>query len=213
MSEQTTSVSRPSSGGVFTRKLGPLPAWAWMAIVLILVLVYSYYKKSKSASSTTGSNAQSASTVDQPGGVDASLVPQFINQTYENVSPPAAPNVTVNNTIPTPPTVVAPTVPKPPAQPKPPTTISGSPGSYTTGLAGGLNEWTSTGKYSLNTVAKSHGMTAQQLIAVSEKAENNPTLKAYVAKGNYNAMLPAGVEVFIPNANWIMKKLWLIYLR
>ena len=210
MSEQTTSVSRPSSGGVFTRKLGPLPAWAWMAIILVLVLVYAYYKKSKNATSSASTANQAAGGVNSPGGVDASLVPQFINQTYENVTPPAAPNVTVNNTIPTPPTVVAPTVPN---APKPPTTISGSPGSFTTGLAGGLNEWTSTGKYSLNTIAKSHGMTAQQLIAVSEKAENNPTLKAYVAKGNFNAMLPAGVEVFIPNANWTMKKLWLIYLR
>jgi hypothetical protein len=68
-----------------------------------------------------------------------------------------------------------------------------------------MNEWTSTGKYSLNTVAKSHGMTAQQLIAASEKAENNPALAAYVKKGNLNAMLPAGVEVFIPNANWATK--------
>jgi hypothetical protein len=45
-------------------------------------------------------------------------------------------------------------------------------------------------------------MTAQQLIAVSESSENNATLAAYVKKGNYNALVPAGVQLFIPAANW-----------
>lgn len=190
---------RSSGGGnVFTRKMGPLPLWGWMAIVAGLALVYSLYKKNQAGSTNTMSANQASAN--SPGGVDASLVPQFINQEYVNTSPPAAPNVTVNNTIPTPSTTTA-AVPTTPATPAA-NTISGSPGSYTTGLPGGLNEWTSTGKYSLNTVAKSHGMTAQQLVSVSEGAENNVALKNYVAKGNYNAPLPAGVQVFIPNANW-----------
>jgi hypothetical protein len=194
-------------GGFFTRKIGVLPVWGWTAIVAGLFLLYSLYK-SKSASNT-GSQAQSASTVNQPGGVDSSLVPQFINQTYVNDQPPAAPNITVNNTVPPPPTV-GPTPPVTPPKvptPKVPATISSSPGSYTTGLPGGMNEWTSTGKYSLNVIAKSHGMTAQQLIAASEAAQNNVPLKNYVTKGNYNAPVPAGVELFIPNANWPTKKL------
>lgn len=176
--------------------------WAWAAIVLGVVFAYSMYKKQKTATATTNSPSGVAGGVNSPGGVDASLVPQFINQTYNQETPPAAPNVTVNNTVPSPPAAT----PTPPA-PKPigPATISGAPGSFTTGLAGGQNEWTSTGKYSLNTIAKSHGMTAQQLIANSESAEANPLLKAYVAKGNLNAMLPAGVQIFIPNANWSKK--------
>ena len=137
-----------------------------------------------------------------PGGVDASLVPQFINQVYDQDQPPQAPNVTVNNQIPSPPTVVIPPMQPPPKVPTPPRTISGSPGSFTVGLPGGMNEWTSTGKYSLNTIAKSHGMTAQQLIKVSEASENNVALKAYVKKGNFNAPVPAGVQLFFPNANW-----------
>ncbi len=190
------SESVPESGSgrnnVFTRKVGPLPMWAWMAIALVLAIVYYLYKK-KSAAAATG--AASGTAANTPGGVDASLVPQFVNQTYVNNTPPA---------VPTPASVA---VTPPASAPKAVTnTISGAPGSYTTGLAGGLNEWTSTGKYSLNTVAKSHGMTAQQLIKVSESAENNPVLAAYVKKGNYNAPLPAGVQVFIPNANWTMKK-------
>jgi hypothetical protein len=167
--------------------------WGWMAILLVLVILYSFYKKNKANTAT-----QSASTVNQPGGVDASLVPQFINQTYNQEEPPTAPNITVNNTVPPPPTGI----PHPPSPGKEPSTISGAPGSYTTGLAGNMNEWTSTGKYSLNTIAKSHGMTAQQLIAASEAAQNNVGLKAYVSKKNFNAPVPAGVELFIPNANW-----------
>jgi hypothetical protein len=202
----------PSSGGgggnIFMRKIGPLPMWGWMGIALALALMFHLYEKHKAGSSGT-SNAtstgsatdQSAGGVNSPGGVDSSLVPQFVNQTYVDSQPPVAPNVTVNNTVPAPPVVVTPT-PPPAATPAPAKTISGAPGSYTTGVAGGLNEWTSTGKYSINTIAKSHGMTAQQLIASSEKAQNNPSLAAYVKKGNLNAMLPAGVEIFIPNANW-----------
>lgn len=194
MSEQTTqtSTSRPRSN-VFTSKIGPLPMWSWMAILLVAVVLYSFYKKGKTPKDqTTGG-------VNSPGGVDASLVPQFINQNFENSEPPAAPSVTVNNTVTEPPE----TTPRPPNIPK---TISGSPGSFTTGLPGGMNEWTSTGKYSLATIAKSHGMTPQQLIAVSEKSENNPALKAYVAKKNFNAPVPAGVQLFFPNANWKVRK-------
>jgi hypothetical protein len=199
--------ARGGNGNVFTRKIGPLPMWAWMGIALAVALVFHLVEKNKAGSSgtsnatSTGSASnQSSGGVNSPGGVDSSLVPQFVNQTYVDSQPPVAPNVTVNNTVPAPPTV-APT-PPPAAAPAPAKTISGAPGSYTTGLAGGLNEWTSTGKYSLNTIAKSHGMTAQQLIASSESAQNNPTLKAYVSKGNLNAMLPSGVEIFIPNADW-----------
>jgi hypothetical protein len=210
MSESSTETTRTTSGGgFFTRSIGPLPMWGWMAILLVLVVLYAYYKKSKanSASSAT-TTAQGAANA--PGGVDASLVPQFINQTYVQETPPTAPNITVNNTEPAAPTRVAPRPPTrstPNQMPKPePATISGAPGSFTTGLPGGMNEWTSTGKYSLNTVAKSHGMTAQQLLAVSESSENNVPLKQYAAAGNFNAPVPAGVQLFIPNANWTIKK-------
>jgi hypothetical protein len=201
--EGGTAPTRAGGGkSTFTRKMGPLPLWAWMGVGLAVVLVYANWQKSKQGASTTGVGSSAGSTsVNSPGGVDASLVPQFINQTYVQDQPPAAPNVTVNNTVPSPPT----TGPPPPKAPEP-STISGAPGSFTTGLQGGLNEWTSTGQYSLNTIAKSHGMTAQQLIAVSNGAENNVPLKAYVAKNNLNAPLPSGVQIFIPNANWKLVK-------
>jgi hypothetical protein len=187
----------PSTGGnIFTRKLGPLPMWAWMAVALVLAIAYYLYKKHTTAAASSATSNTSGTAANTPGGVDASLVPQFVNQTYTNSTPPAAPSVTVNNTVPAPATPAASTA----------KTISGAPGSYTTGLSGGLNEWSSTGKYSLNTIAKSHGMTAQQLIASSQSAENNPTLAAYVKKGNYNAPVPAGVQLFFPNANWTTVK-------
>jgi hypothetical protein len=206
MSEQAPEAPPRKEGGgggksTFTRKLGPLPLWAWMGVGLAVVLVYANWQKSKQGASSTGTgSAAGATSVNSPGGVDASLVPQFINQTYVQDQPPTAPNITVNNTVPTPVTKPPPS----PAKTPEPSTISGAPGSFTTGLQGGLNEWTSTGQYSLNTIAKSHGMTAQQLIAVSNAAENNVPLKNYVAKNNLNAPLPSGVQIFIPNANWKM---------
>lgn len=198
MSEQAPERSGSSGGSTFTRKLGPLPLWAWLGIFTAIVFAYSMYKKK--GSTTTGAGTSSGATsVNSPGGVDSSLVPQFVNQVYDSDTPPPAPNVTINNTVPPPPTVTPPPVH---THPNEPATVSGAPGSYTTGLGTGFNEWTSTGKYSINTVAKSHGMTAQQLIAASEAQTNNPALKAYVKKGNLNAPVPSGVALFIPTANW-----------
>ena len=72
----------------FTRKMGPLPLWAWMGVGLAVVLVYANWQKSKQGASTTGVGSSAGSTsVNSPGGVDASLVPQFINQTYSGASP------------------------------------------------------------------------------------------------------------------------------
>jgi LysM repeat protein len=95
------SESAPESGGgggggnVFTRKVGPLPMWGWMGIALLLAIGYYLIKKNKS-------NANAApATNNSPGGVDSSLVPQFVNQVYNQETPPPAPNVTVNNTVPT----------------------------------------------------------------------------------------------------------------
>ena len=78
-----------SSDNVFTRKIGPLPMWGWMAIALLLALFYYLYKKN----SSSGGGA-SASTVNTPGGVDSSLVPQFVNQNYAAPEPPEAPQMT-----------------------------------------------------------------------------------------------------------------------
>jgi hypothetical protein len=172
-----------------------------MGIGLALMLAYRLYSQSKSKNANNaGLNPYSTSTAQAPGSAsDANLIPQFVNQVYDNTTPPPADNITVNNTIPSPPTVQ-------PNEPAPePTTISSSPGAYTTGLAGSNDEWTSTGKYSLNTLAKSHGMTPQQLLSVSEAAENNVGLKAYAKAGNFNAPVPSGVHIFIPKTNWAVK--------
>lgn len=91
-----------SGGNVWTKKLGPLPLWGWMGIAALIAVMYYLYRKNQAANSTTSSasTAQTASTNNTPGGVDSSLVPQFVNQVYNQESPPAAPNVTVNNTVP-----------------------------------------------------------------------------------------------------------------
>ena|ERR1700733_2155916 len=98
-----------SGGNVFTRKIGPLPMWAWMAIALLVALGYYMYHKSKSTTSVGSSATGSGASTAGAGGVDSSLVPQFVNQTYVENTPPS---VTVNNSTSTPtPTAGAPAGP------------------------------------------------------------------------------------------------------
>ena len=204
-----------------TEKTGPLPTYGWLAIFTGLALVfYMYQKKKKSSSATsTAANAQSAEQLlaaeeAAAAGVAGQTTPNYnygngMSRGKSYSQKPAVSSTTpVGTTAPvgTTPAAPAATAPAPVATTAPAaTTISGSPGSYTTGLAGNLDEWTSTGAYSLNTLASSHGMTTQQLITASEGAQNNVLLKNYVAKGNYNSPLPAGVELFYPAQYWATK--------
>jgi hypothetical protein len=88
----TTPAPPKSGGNVFTRKLGPLPMWVWMVIALVIAGGYALISRSKSASSQATSTASNAA-----GGVDSSLVPQFVNQTYTTVNPPSAPATTTSS--------------------------------------------------------------------------------------------------------------------
>lgn len=101
MADEPETGGSESGGNVFTRKIGPLPLWAWMGIGLAIALGYYFWQQNQASnsSSSTSSTPQTASTVNTPGGVDSSLVPQFINQTYTSVSPPASPSVSVPSTI------------------------------------------------------------------------------------------------------------------
>jgi hypothetical protein len=209
VSEQPTGTAPATSKkeNVFTHKIGPLPMWGWLAIVGGALVAWRVYasKNAATAAAQQGTTTNPSTPSDQ--------VPQFVNQTYTTVTAPSATAATAaphTRPTPVPPVTVPPMVPGPtptPAAPTPrlpaPITVSGAPGSYTTGLdAGKIDEWTSTGAYSLNTIAKSHGMTAQQLINASLAAENNVPLQKYVAKKNNNAKIPAGVQLFFPAANW-----------
>lgn len=97
MSETAPERSGGGGGNVFTRKIGPLPMWGWMGIAALLAVFYYLYKKNQ-ATTTASSTAATSAAANTPGGVDSSLVPQFVNQVYNQETPPAAPNVTVNNT-------------------------------------------------------------------------------------------------------------------
>src|SRR5215472_13008609 len=63
----------PAKGkeNVFTRKLGPLPAWVWMAIAAALILLWVVWSGHKKASST-------ATGGQKTGGFGAELVPPVI---------------------------------------------------------------------------------------------------------------------------------------
>lgn len=70
-------------GNVFTRQVGPLPMWAWSGIALLAAILFYLWNRNRSS--------QNNSSVNSPGGVDSSLVPQFVNQTFVENTPPAAP--------------------------------------------------------------------------------------------------------------------------
>lgn len=96
MSETTPEKPSSSGGNVFTRKLGPLPMWVWMLIALVVAVGYHYLtaKKSTASTSATGGSTGSAS-----GTTDQSLVPQFVNQVYDQSSPTPAPSIPSTITI------------------------------------------------------------------------------------------------------------------
>lgn len=74
---------RPSGGpSILTRQYGPLPLWAWLAIGLAAAIGYKVWQ-SHSASSKTAADTSGTATD------TSSQVPQFVNQTYVNPSPPS----------------------------------------------------------------------------------------------------------------------------
>jgi hypothetical protein len=81
--------------GVWKKKYGPLPLWAWALILLGGILAYLYWKH-RSSSSNTSTDTTSGDTT------GAGQIPQFVNQTYTTVTPPAAattpPSTSVANT-------------------------------------------------------------------------------------------------------------------
>jgi hypothetical protein len=88
MTTPTPPPNQDQGGGanVFTRKIGPLPLWGWMGVGLAAALAYTYWKQNKQANSSSTTSASGTT-----GTTDSSLVPQFVNQTYVDQTPPAAP--------------------------------------------------------------------------------------------------------------------------
>jgi|HubBroStandDraft_3_1064219.scaffolds.fasta_scaffold413145_1 hypothetical protein len=105
------NASPPKGGGnVFTRKLGPLPAWAWMAIAvgIVLVIVVYEYHKSQSSSSTA-----------------SDTTPEQITQNYPPESEPASSSSTTSSSS-TPPDPAHPAAFKIQPGESPPTTRHGN---------------------------------------------------------------------------------------
>ena len=177
---------RPSSGGsAFKRKLGPFPMWAWLAIGAAIIIGASVILRKKSAAST----ADTSNTSDQTAA-DSTLaadIPQFVNQTYTTVTPPAAP-------APVP--VVG---PMGPPGPPGPTGTPGSPGkpapkpkAYREVAVGGE---------SLASIAKQRNTTVAHLVQVTEAnldPANLAKFKKYVAGGTSKKM-PKGLVYWTSN--------------
>ena len=181
-----TAPERSSGGNVFTRKLGPLPMWAWMGIGLAVALAFYLYNKNKS------SQAASQNAVNTPGGVDSSLVPQFVNQTYVENIPPPAPTTTTGPIIRTP-------GPRPKKPEKEPVTRT----------------WTAIGADStMSQVAGRLGLfeTGKSTPDPSKMVPVNATAKNFmknVYPKNHNAKIPKGAEFSYTQGSVTDKDLWL----
>lgn len=87
MSETAPEATPQRSSSVFTRKLGALPLWAWMGLGLAVALGFYYWKQSTGAAKS-GASSQQQSSGQGSGSIDSDLVPQFVNQTYVQNTPP-----------------------------------------------------------------------------------------------------------------------------
>ena len=106
-------------GGVLGRRVGNFPLWVWIGLGLAGLLAYSSYKKNKTAQQTTAQSGTLPTTQTASGSTPASLIPQFVNQVYDNPTPPVV-NVTTNSTTPVNVTNNIPTAPSPTPTPAPP---------------------------------------------------------------------------------------------
>ena len=171
----------PKQGGnVFTRKIGPLPMWAWLAIGLGVIGVYYVWqsKQNSSASDTTSS--------DTGDDTNASQVPQFVNQTYTSVTPPAAPTSSSSST----------------------STATATSPAGAAGASSAKQPWyrhVATGTETLAQIAKARGTTVAHIIAVSKSSsghggENAANLKKFLAAAaKPNTKLPKGTIYYTTN--------------
>lgn len=153
----------PARGGgnVLTRKIGPLPTWAWVAIVSAILIGWAYFRSKQAGSSTTAADTTAT-------GTDASQVPQFVNQTYTSVTPPAA------------------GAPPPPAPTPGGTQI---PGHHVV---------TASGKQTLAQIAKQYGTSPADIIAYTRKHKTHisPDEAKFLKSGK--GRVPRGLVLWVP---------------
>lgn len=94
MAEDDAKPSGGGAGNLFTRKLGPLPMWAWMGVGLGVALAFTSWTKNKKAAAAAAAGPNTAgvlpTTQTASGSTPSSLIPQFVNQVYNQESPPTA---------------------------------------------------------------------------------------------------------------------------
>lgn len=172
MSEMSTATASPSGGNFLTKKYAGIPGWVILAGIGVLAYLYFQHQSSSQAAGspkTTGGGGTSTSgkTVVKKGAVTIN-----VKQSPED-----------DNDQPT---------------PTPPTKKKGSTGHIGAGRAPakpGLHSYTSTGKESLNQVAKDHNTTAAKIAATTKQEKNNigKSLGKYLdTPSDYGKPIPKG---------------------
>jgi LysM repeat protein len=196
-----TAPEKPASAGggklgVWSKKLGPMPAWLWAGLVMGLLLLFMLYKKKTTATAAAATSTAGTST-------SANDVPQFVNQTYTTVTPPAAPDVgDEGDTGPagpagpagppgTPGTPAPKPVPTPAPKPlpgKPPVKPPAKPVAYVVKKGD-----------TLTAIAKKYGITWQTLYDynIGSASPHSAQAKAFIKSKGPN-MIYAGETFYIP---------------
>lgn len=85
--------SAPKHENVFTHKLGPLPMWVWVSIAAAILVAWRLYSSKKAAAAngtSTGAQTSGSSTGGTAGLSNSEDVPQFVNQSYTDVTAPSS---------------------------------------------------------------------------------------------------------------------------
>ena len=95
MAEENDNPRGGGGGNVFTRKLGPLPMWAWMGVGLGGALAFTSWQGNKKKAAEAAAAARNGGSPAVPSPSTSALglsglIPQFVNQNYENPGPPVS---------------------------------------------------------------------------------------------------------------------------
>jgi hypothetical protein len=150
--------------GVWKKKIGGMPMWAWALILIGGILAYLYYRNQQSGSSTSSDTTASDSTA-------AGQIPQFVNQTYTTVTPPAASST--------------------PASTSTASTSNQIPGHQVI---------TANGNETLAQIASKYGTTSADIIAFTKahKVHQSATETKFFSKPN--GKVPKGIVLWVPES-------------
>ena len=172
------SAPKPSGGNFLTRKYGPLPGWGWAAAAAAVAGGYIWYRRRHAATSTTAGTTTattSATTTSTDYAGEISTLQAEIQQLQGSLSTSAATTTATSTGTGTSTGTTSPARPK-------------------------YKAVTASGKESLNKIAKANHTSAAAVadFTLTNKTHIGAELKKYLNAANYQARMPKGLIVWVP---------------